>query len=157
MTAILQDIRYATRLMVATPGFSAVVVLTLGVAIGVNTTLFSVLNAVWLQAVPVRNAERLVAVWNGRHAARRACSLQSPCGRSSHEQDGRRQNRWAWCCLSFHVRASSTCTVPTAVTTTSAKAAVVRRSFSEGGRTRRYEGHEGNSKRYRDSREWRQK
>ena len=46
---MIRDIREAARFLAANPGFALVVVLTLGLAIGINSTIFSVLNGVLLQ------------------------------------------------------------------------------------------------------------
>src|SRR5215813_2495316 len=55
---IIQSIRSLLR----HPGFTAVAVITLMLAIGVNTTIFSVVNAVLLKALPFRDPEQLVSV-----------------------------------------------------------------------------------------------
>jgi len=63
MTTLVQDVRHAARLMLKNPGFAAVAVLTLALGIGANTTIFSIANALFLQPLPVKDAERLVAVY----------------------------------------------------------------------------------------------
>lgn len=57
-----QDVRYGLRMMRRTPAPVAVIVLTLAVAIGANTALFSVFDAVLLKALPLPNPDRLVVI-----------------------------------------------------------------------------------------------
>jgi predicted permease len=60
---MLSDARFALRQLVKNPGFTVVAVLTLALGIGVNTTMFSVLNALVLQASPAKDSQRLVCVF----------------------------------------------------------------------------------------------
>jgi putative ABC transport system permease protein len=62
MTTFLYDLRHAVRTLRRYPGFCAVVVLTLGLGIGINTATFSVVNAVLFRPLGFPEADRLVAL-----------------------------------------------------------------------------------------------
>src|SRR6202050_541019 len=59
MTQLWQDLRYAVRTLLKSPGFLLVAVLSLALGIGANSAIFAVINAVMLRALPVANPERL--------------------------------------------------------------------------------------------------
>jgi hypothetical protein len=60
---LIQDVRYSLRTLRRSPGFTAVVVLTLALGIGANTAIFSMFEGIVLSPLPYREAERLVTVW----------------------------------------------------------------------------------------------
>jgi putative ABC transport system permease protein len=62
MHALLQDLRYGARALLKKPGFTLVAIITLGLGIGANTALFSVVNAVLLDPFPYRDGGRIFQV-----------------------------------------------------------------------------------------------
>jgi putative ABC transport system permease protein len=63
METLLQDLRYGTRLLRSSPGFTAVAVFTLALGIGANAAIFGLADSAFLRSLPFREPERLVHVW----------------------------------------------------------------------------------------------
>jgi predicted permease len=68
MEELLQDLRHGARLLVRRPGFTAVAVASLALGIGLNTALFSVVNAVLFRPTPVAHPESLVEIYTSATA-----------------------------------------------------------------------------------------
>src|ERR1700732_3807252 len=60
---MLADLKYAVRLLIKSPAFSAVAALTLALGIGANTAIFSVVEGILLRPLPFPKADRLVRVY----------------------------------------------------------------------------------------------
>jgi predicted permease len=69
LDTVIRDIRYAVRALRRNPTFTVVTLLTLGVGIGANTAVFSVVNGILLKPLSYPNADRLVAVTNSAPGA----------------------------------------------------------------------------------------
>ena len=76
MDTLLTDVRYAARKLASTPGFTLVTALTLALAIGANTVIFSIINGVILRPLPLHTPERLVRVTTTNRGESNPSSVQ---------------------------------------------------------------------------------
>src|SRR6185295_4439405 len=89
MHTLLQDLRYGLRMMLKQKGVTAIALLSLALGIGANTALFSVVDAMLLKMLPVKDPARLVLF---RSEAPREFSVGSYTGNSRTDQaTGQRQ------------------------------------------------------------------
>jgi predicted permease len=64
MSTLSQDLRYAIRVLLSSPGFAFVSIVSLAIGIGANTAIFSVASALLLRPLPYKDADRQVILWN---------------------------------------------------------------------------------------------
>ena len=63
MTTLLQDFKYGVRMLMKSPGFTAVAIVAQALGIGANTAMYSIINAMLLRPFPFRDLDRAVSVW----------------------------------------------------------------------------------------------
>lgn len=92
----MNDLRYALRALRNQPGFAAIAVFTLALGIGVNTTIFSLLNAVLFSPLPYPDPERIVSVAEYRLGEGRSNSVAPPAYFDWRDQAGTVSAIAAW-------------------------------------------------------------
>jgi putative ABC transport system permease protein len=63
MSSVFEDVRYAIRVLLKSPGFTAVALLAIALGVGANTAMFSVVNSILLRPLPFRDSNRMVVMW----------------------------------------------------------------------------------------------
>jgi predicted permease len=63
MNSFFRDLRYSVRMLIKSPAFTAVALLSIALGVGANTTVFSVINTVLLRSVPYKEPDTLVLLW----------------------------------------------------------------------------------------------
>ncbi len=89
MSTVLQDVRYALRMFLKSPGFALVALVALALGIGANTAIFSVVNAVMLRALPYSNADRLVVLWEHNRQGSNPHNVLSPANFMQWREDAK--------------------------------------------------------------------
>jgi hypothetical protein len=87
LETLAQDLRYALRMLRKNPGLALLAVLVMGIGIGANTAVFSVVNAVLLRPLAYRTADRIVTLsTSGRKDASRTSYVSAPGFHDWHDQ-----------------------------------------------------------------------
>src|SRR5947209_5271785 len=80
MNTLIQDIRYGFRMLKRTPGFTTIAVVALALGIGVNTVIFSIVNAVILRPLPLAQPDRLMTLFHSYPSLNLPRASVSPYG-----------------------------------------------------------------------------
>ena len=97
MMTLVQDLRHGARLLLRSPGFTAIAVAALAIGIGANTAVFSVVNTLLIQPLPYRDADRLAVIWEHNIPRDRKNNVVSP-GNFIHWRNGNgEKNRFHSC------------------------------------------------------------
>jgi putative ABC transport system permease protein len=75
MRTLAQDVTYALRTLVASPGFAAAAILSLALGIGANTAIFTLTDAVFLNPLPVEEPSRVIEVYTVDHLTKTTNNL----------------------------------------------------------------------------------
>ena len=78
MEDVMQDLKYAIRMIFKNPGFSAVAIITLALGIGANTAIYTVVKAVLLDPLPFDDPEDLTLLWTQNNAQNQTKYMVSP-------------------------------------------------------------------------------
>lgn len=110
MSNFVQDARYALRVLAKSPAFTAIAVLTLALGIGANTAIFSLVDAVMLKTLPVKNPQQLVlTAWDnnkwpghwGQDGGDSRLSFSYPMFEQFRERNQSLSSIFAWVPLGF--------------------------------------------------------
>ena len=93
MSTFIQDLKFGARLLAKTPGFTAIAALSLALGIGANTTIFTLVNAVLLNPLPVEDPSQLVSVFTTDERNTRATAARIPADLADELQGPARQER----------------------------------------------------------------
>src|SRR5262245_47148350 len=69
MSTLINDLQFAFRMLLKHRGVSAIALITLALGIGVNSAIFSVVNAIVLRPLPYANSQQLMVIWGNLHKA----------------------------------------------------------------------------------------